>query len=563
MRNSTFRLLLIVSCAAVLVAGGIVLEHGTAAHAAPAYTNIVESNPIGSQYAFDFNNRCLAGYYGNPGTALRGNHSESDLAVNPANGNLLGASKFFFGSTADSGWNDFSPEYMFHLGSYAMSPSGSKGSNAIIPGYSDGAGCQGAGASSGLAWSSTTDPNVAFTSTGDAFTSVLPFTLYTNAMPNGAIFVNKWAAGANGWSAPVLASPLYATNGVGQGPDKEWVATYYDASKGAEYVNACWTVFNSWSSQVFCSQSTDGGQTFWNAKNPVQISVANLFGPFNTYVYPRYDATGTLYVTYMAEKHEPAIDSANASAYQVGNQGQVYTVISHDRGATFSTPLPGPTVQILPYQLPNTTFRDGIPYYMYASQNAATPGRLFVATEDYSSGNANVYLYESTDGGQTWNGTDATHGAVQVNTNADPSDQFQPTVTADASGNVAVAWYDRRNVCPATQSHTPGAANTCIDTYAQFFKDGSAGAFTLTRSGDNLRASQYTWDAQLPQAPAQPNCSDDLPHPEGGCSVSFIGDYFGAALGNGNLYVLNVSTHDFGGNPDYDQQQVLQIVPIP
>jgi len=79
----------------------------------------------------------------------------------------------------------------------------------------------------------------------------------------------------------------------------------------------------------------------------------------------------------------------------------------------------------------------------------------------------------------------------------------------------------------------------------------------------NIRASEYTWNPQLPAAPAQANCSDDLPHPDGGCGVSFLGDYFGAALGNGRLYVLNVSTHDFGGNPDGDQQQVLQIVPIP
>ena len=38
---------------------------------------------------------------------------------------------------------------------------------------------------------------------------------------------------------------------------------------------------------------------------------------------------------------------------------------------------------------------------------------------------------------------------------------------------------------------------------------------------------------RLPLVPAQPTCGDDLPHPEGNCAVSFIGDYFGAALGNG------------------------------
>jgi hypothetical protein len=354
------------------------------------------------------------------------------------------------------------------------------------------------------------------------------------------------------WSTPVLASPLYASNGTGQGPDKQWVAAF------GQYVNACWTVFNSWASQVYCSRSTNGGASFANAGKPVQISTANADGPFNTYVYPRYDSTGTLYVTYMAQKHEPAIDSANPSAYQNGNTGTVYTVVSHDHGATFSTPVPGPSVQILPYQLPNTTFRDGISYYMNVSQ--AYPGRLFVATEDYSAGNANVYLYESQDGGATWS------SALRVNDYLPGSDHFQPTVTTDSAGNVAVAWYDRRNACPSAQSLTPGAANTCIDTYIQFFQDGAnniANGTTLTPNRGNTRASQYTWDPQLPQSPVQANCPDDLPHPEGSCSVSFLGDYFGATLGNGNLYVLNVSTHNFSGNANNDQQQVLQIIPIP
>ena len=525
---------------------------GDMAHATPAFNNVVESSPITGQYAHDFNNACVAGYYGQSGrSGLQGNHSESDLALNPKTGNLLGASKFFFGSTADAGYTDFSPQYLFHLGSYSINANGS-GSNTIIPGYSDGPTCQGSGDSTGQSWTDATDPNIAFNSNGDAFTGVLPFTLYTNSQPNGAIYVNKMASGSAAWSPPVLASPLYGSNGTGQGPDKQWVAAYN------QYVNACWTVFHNWASQVYCSQSTNNGASFVNADNPVQISNASSDGPFNTYVYPRYDSTGTLYVTYMAEKHEPAIDSVNPSAYQTGNTGTVYTVVSHDHGATFSTPVRGPSVQVLPYQLPKTPFRDGISYYMNVSQTYAR--RLFVATEDYSAGNANVYLYESQDGGTTWT------SALRVNDYLPGSDHFQPTATTDGAGNVAVAWYDRRNACPSTQSLTPGALNTCIDTYIQFYKDGSTtleNGTTLTANGTNTRASQYTWDPQLPQSPAQANCSDDLPHPDGSCTVSFIGDYFGAALGNGNLYILNVSTHNFGGNGYNDQQQVLQIVPIP
>jgi hypothetical protein len=114
---------------------------------------------------------------------------------------------------------------------------------------------------------------------------------------------------------------------------------------------------------------------------------------------------------------------------------------------------------------------------------------------------------------------------------------------------------------------TPGKANTCIDTYAQLFKDtGSA----LVRNGINVHASEtgttsHTWDPQLPQTPAQPNCNDDLPHPGGSCGGSFIGDYFGTAIANGNLYILNISTADnYVGvkNPNHDQIEVLQIVPL-
>jgi hypothetical protein len=82
-----------------------------------------------------------------------------------------------------------------------------------------------------------------------------------------------------------------------------------------------------------------------------------------------------------------------------------------------------------------------------------------------------------------------------------------------------------------------------------------------------VRISSYSWDPQqpgqtvggLPQLPcADANCSN----------ASFIGDYFGLAVSQGNIYALNVSTHypstsvgaDHGG-PVYYQQQVLATVP--
>jgi hypothetical protein len=47
------------------------------------------------------------------------------------------------------------------------------------------------------------------------------------------------------------------------------------------------------------------------------------------------------------------------------------------------------------------------------------------------------------------------------------------------------------------------------------------------------------------------------------CTLSFIGDYFGLAISNGNIYTLSVSTHYLStvkaddGSTLYYQQQVL------
>ena len=58
-----------------------------------------------------------------------------------------------------------------------------------------------------------------------------------------------------------------------------------------------------------------------------------------------------------------------------------------------------------------------------------------------------------------------------------------------------------------------------------------------------------------------------LPCADADCTQAFIGDYFGLAISNYNIYALFVSTHypsDLtadGGGPVYYQQQVLATVP--
>jgi hypothetical protein len=171
-----------------------------------------------------------------------------------------------------------------------------------------------------------------------------------------------------------------------------------------------------------------------------------------------------------------------------------------------------------------------------------------------------VKFSQSTDGGMTWSPA-ATVGDAS---NSATTDQFQPSVAAGPGGAVAVAFYDRRAACPSDPSVRPedvGRSNFCIDVSVQPFSDRGAGALAV---GPNVRASNSTWD---PMEPAQHvggigqiACAA---HEDPCASDAFIGDYFGLAISNANVYTFSVSTHypsrvkaDEGGRVYY-QQQVL------
>ena len=85
--------------------------------------------------------------------------------------------------------------------------------------------------------------------------------------------------------------------------------------------------------------------------------------------------------------------------------------------------------------------------------------------------------------------------------NSGATDQFQPSMAAGPHGAVAVAFYDRRAVCPSDASILPahhGAADTCIDISLQAYKDHGA-ATGAVHVGGNVRVSQFSWDPDQPQ----------------------------------------------------------------
>jgi hypothetical protein len=488
---------------------------------------------------------CRAGTYNS-------NHSESWLAVQPGTESIVGLSKYFF--------ENFSTFYDFHLGSYTI-----QGGAAVAANQVQGYECTTVGTQDmPPSWTNNTDPNVDFDTQGRAYQTTLPFNAFWQGgmHPNGEIDVSYSDDLGRHWVKGNGGRALDATNNqnsitFGHVEDKQWIAVnHISGNVNQDNVYAMWTTFNgaNGNGKIMVAVSRDRGQTFSKA---VQLTTPSETTPGNTYVYPSIGSDGTVYVAF--------VGGFDLNKNKVGH---VYVTKSVDDGRTW-----GPFVQAAsPIENPNgylppTNFRDGIIENFAASPTY--PGHVYLTYEnwDTAASHMDVYFTQSTNGGLTWS------APTLVNDDGDSTtDQFQPSVAAGSGGAVAVAFYDRRAACPSDPSilaDHQGDANTCIDVSLQAYKDAgtAAGAAPV---GGNVRVSEFAWD---PDQPGQkvgglsqyPCAGHRDPCPVG---RGFIGDYFGLAISNTNLYTLAVSTHypsttvsADGGGPVYYQEQVLGTVP--
>jgi hypothetical protein len=550
---------------ALAAVGALVLSASAAAggwNSSVPFTNVVASTPTsGAGYPVPAGSRvpeagtCQAGPF-------NANHSESWLAVKPGTEDLVGSAKYFF--------DKYSTFYMFYLGAIQIS-GGTPSGNNQIQGYD----CVSTGTNGQLnqnmppSWTDTTDPNLDF-DTGDGgrapvrvYQTMLPFNSFFDATklhPDGEIDVSysddlgrNWVKGNGG--KPLEPSNNASAKQLGHVEDKQWIAVNHIVGNvNQDHVYAAWAVFNGNGGgiKVRMAVSRDRGQTFAKA---VTITPPSQVGPGATFVYPEIDSAGDVYV-------------AVVSFPPNGTSNTIYVARSVDDARTFGPFVPITTVTIPPGEVyPNTRFRSGITENFAASPT--NPGHLYLTYQEWDpvAGQADVKFTQSTDGGFVWT------TPVVVNDNVDTpgstTDQFQPSVAAGPGGAVAVAFYDRRQACPNDPSVLPadvGRTNFCIDTSLQAYKDIGSGAVPV---GGNVQISQFTWDPEQPgqhlgglsQYPCA-GARDPCPNGSG-----FIGDYFGLAISNANIYGLFVSTHyastvtaDEGG-PVYYQQQVLATVP--
>jgi hypothetical protein len=473
------------------------------------------------------------------------NASESWIAVQPGTENLVGTSKVFF--------EKFSTFYDFHLGSFTIEDGTPVGNN-IVQGYE----CVSTGTQDmPPSWMNNTDPNAAFDTQARVYQVTLPFNPWwdNHIHPDAAVGVSysddlgrTWVT-ANGGNY-LARIPNASSKTLGQVEDKQWIAVnHFPGTAFQDHVYAMWTVFNGSTGQIWYSVSRDRGQTFSTAR---KLTPPSEVGASNTYVYPSVDAAGHVYVAF-----------ASFPNPSVGSRATIYVTRSTDDAATWGPFVPVASAQIIPgCCLPNTTFRDGILENFAASPSH--PGHLYVTWEDWDGTQMDVMFSQSTDGGMTWS------EPVTVNDNVDgatPTDQFQPSVAAGPDGAVAVAFYDRRSPCPDDPAIVPehvGRENFCIDVSLQAFTDDGGGAVPV---GENARITEFAWDPEQPDQTIDGIDQMACANHEDPCTTNaFIGDYFGLAISEENVYALFVSTHypstvtgDDGG-PVYYQQQVLATV---
>ena len=480
-----------------------------------------------------------------PGTCRAGlynsNFSESWIAVKPGTEDLVGTSKFFF--------ETFSTFYAFHLGSFTF-----EGGTPVAANQVQGYDCISTGTQEmPPSWTNNTDPNAAFDTKGRVYQVTLPFNAFwANLHPNSNIAISysddmgrSWVKGNGG--EPLEHAPNWSSVSAGFVEDKQWVAVNsIPGNRYQDHVYAAWAIYNGSTTKIKVAVSRDRGQSFSKA---VTISRPDETGPVNEFVYPTVDAAGNVYVA-IASDH-PSPDGKT-----------IYVARSSDDGRTWSDFVPVVQASQIPACcLPNTTFRDGILEHIAASPDY--PGHVYVVWEAWDGSQYDVKFSQSTDFGRTWS------APIIVNDNANraASDQFQPQVAAGPGGALAVNFYDRRAACPNDPSILPenvGRENFCIDVSLQAFKDTGSGAVPV---GGNVRVSQFTWD---PEQPGQTIGGIDqmacAAHTNPCGLRAFIGDYFGLAISEDNVYTLAVSTHypsgviGDGGAQIYYQQQVLETV---
>lgn len=272
---------------------------------------------------------------------------------------------------------------------------------------------------------------------------------------SGGISVYKSTDG--GLTFPTRRDPSAGLDGMNQ--DKDWLTV--DKSPTSPFANRiyiCWVNFAAAGVPIVVSTSSDAAATFTPAVRVTPATAAQEQG-----CQVATDSAGNVYVVYEHLIGFP------------GGPREIRVSKSTDGGATWSaTPVTVAAFTIPSHDanaqtqcgrqaLQGSSGSDGIRYQDHPSFAIGPEGNLYVAFSLDPDGasvgqEAEVRFTRSTDGGATWSTPIAVDDTTSIN------DRFQPAVATNATGQVMVTWYDRRN--NALQTGFP------IDLYGAVSNDG-------------------------------------------------------------------------------------------
>lgn len=237
-------------------------------------------------------------------------------------------------------------------------------------------------------WELAGDPSVIFADDGTAHALFIAFDrpddyrFLGRAAHRNGIFTSRSADGGGSWTDPVPVVEHPETPGIPFEDKPMMTADRRDGSPHHGNLYVAWTQFRAGASGIRFSRSTDGGRS-WSG--PIEIS----------------DRPGS---------PQDTVGAAEGTDLAVGPDGTLYVVWSdstgllldrsEDGGRTFGTDVHVRRTADIVFPVPGVARANGYPSLEVDPRS----GRLFVTWVDRGSGEADVWLTTSEDGGGTWTG---------------------------------------------------------------------------------------------------------------------------------------------------------------
>lgn len=335
------------------------------------------------------------------------------------------------------------------------------------------------------------DPVLTMDSEGNVYVSTIMWN--TDRSDNG-VFVYRSTNGGRRFSAGV---PVVAHIGESNPAfeDKDWITADTTGGPFNDFLYISWTSIGD-GSRILFSRSTDRGMTF---STPQIISDdRGVQGSM-----PRVGPQGEVYVIWLHSRRD--------------RRPEIVVDLSTDGGVTFGADIH--VADVHPFGRLRALARHGgnLPSLAVDRSAGPTRGNLYVVWADRRSGDVDILLSRSTDGGMSWS------EPIRVNDDApgNGKDQFMPFVTVDqTTGDLVIGYYDRR------------------DSVENFLVD-----YRVTWSSDG--GETFAPSIKLTDQPFDPSAAFRFIRAANfTCMVPFMGDYASLAAHQGVIVPLWADTRN-------------------